>query len=214
MAAGLKANIRRAVRTGLRGVWVAGPFPDGGALLAPTHHSWWDGYVLAVAGWSVGQAVTVMMTDAQLARFPFLRRAGAIGAREVRGALRALRAGHWVVVFPEGELRPTGGPGPLQPGAAWLAERAGAPLVPVAARVILRGAQQPEAYVRFGHASTGADLPGALAALVGRVDADLRAAPPESPPGGYLRLAGGARSQHERLSGPGRLLARLLRERS
>lgn len=64
------------MRGSLGGVWVRGPLPGGGAVLAPNHHSWWDGYVLREVALACSQPFSVLMTGRQLARFPFLRRVG------------------------------------------------------------------------------------------------------------------------------------------
>ncbi|WP_245872743.1 lysophospholipid acyltransferase family protein [Deinococcus planocerae] len=209
----LKTSVRRSVHTDLRGVWVRGPLPGGGAVLAPNHHSWWDGYVLREVTWVLGQGYRVLMTEGQLARFPFLRRLGALGTRDLREAVRAARAGAWVVVFPEGALQPAGPLRGVQPGAAWIARTAGVPLVPVALRVTLRGAQHPEAYARFGRAVEGPGLEDALTRELAALDAELRESDPEAPLAGYLRLAGGRVSAQERLDLPGRALAWLTGER-
>ena len=52
--------------------------------------------------------------------------------------------------------------GPLQPGATWLAGKERAALVPVAVRVVLRGAQWPGAFVRVGDPCAGPELEAAL----------------------------------------------------
>lgn len=212
-AALLRANIRRSVHTDLRGVWVRGPLPGGGAVLAPNHHSWWDGYVLREVTWVLGLDYRVMMLEDQLAHFPFLRRLGALGTRNLREAVRAAQSGAWVVVFPEGALHPAGPIRGVQPGAAWIARTAGVPLVPVALRVVLRGAQHPEAYARFGRAVGGAELGEVLSRELAALDAELLEGDPESPLAGYLRLSGGRTSAQERLDLPGRVLAWVTGER-
>lgn len=187
----LRATIRRQIRSGLRGVWLRGELPTGAAVLAPSHHSWWDGYVLRELAWQTGQPFCVLMTERQLTTFPFLRLVGAVGAHSLRPALRALSAGSWVVVFPEGRIET---PGPLrriEAGAAWLAGASGTALIPVALRVVLRGQPQPEAYVRFGQAVTGPDLADALQHELDLLDAELLASDPEQPLAGYLRFTGG-----------------------
>ena len=204
---GLSRMVRRSVQTGLRGVWLRGQLPTGGAILAPTHHSWWDGYVLYELCAALGQPYTVLMTARQLANFTFLRRLGAVADTQVRPALRAAKNGHWVVVFAEGALRPAGQLGPLHPGAGWLARSAGVPLVPVALRVVMRGQQQPEAYLRFGRAVDAAGLQAALTRELSVLDAELASSDPEQPLAGYLRVSRPKGSQNERLAGASRLLA-------
>jgi 1-acyl-sn-glycerol-3-phosphate acyltransferase len=186
----VRSAIRRSVRTGLRGVWVGGELPSGGAVIAPSHASWWDGYVLRELAWQVGQPFTVLMTGHQLSNFPFLRFIGAIGDQELRPALRSLNAGHWLLVFPEGQIEPLGPLGALQPGAAWLARTSGAPLYPAALRVVMRGQTQPEAYLRFGQAVSGPELADALRRELELLDAELRSSDPEQPLAGYLRMVG------------------------
>jgi 1-acyl-sn-glycerol-3-phosphate acyltransferase len=210
---GLASVVRGSVASGLRGVWVRGTMPAGGAIIAATHQSWWDGYVLYDLCCRIGQGYTVLMTARQLANFPFLRRLGAVADTEVRSALRAAKGGNWVVVFAEGALRPAGTLGPLQPGAGWLAQSAGVPLVPVALRVVMRGQQQPEAYLRFGQAVDADELPQVLAHELTVLDAELQDSDPEQPLAGYLCLSRPKGSQNERLAGLGRLLATVTGDR-
>ncbi|GBF07160.1 phospholipid/glycerol acyltransferase [Deinococcus aerius] len=212
-AALLRASIRRSVRTGLGGIWVRGPLPGAGAVLAPNHHSWWDGYVLREITWTLGLDYRVLMLGEQLARFPFLRRVGALGVGEVRPAVRAARAGAWVVVFPEGALHPAGPLREVRPGAAWIARSAGVPLVPVALRVVLRGGQYPEAYLRFGRAVGEAALPAALAQELAALDTDLADSDPEAPLAGYLRVTAGRASASDRVDLPSRALIWLTGDR-
>jgi len=209
VASGVRALVRSSVRRGVRGVWLRGALPRGGAVIAVNHHSWWDGYVVGEVAWSLGKRPNVLMHEEQLARFAFFRRVGVLGAHELRPALRRLRAGEHIWVFPEGELRPAGPLGPLHPGAAWLAATARVPLVPVALRVVLRGHEHPEAYLRAG--APAHDLPSDLARQLAALDHDLATHHPEEPLPGYLRLTLGRVSAHERLQEPARLLSRLLR---
>ncbi|WP_353885861.1 1-acyl-sn-glycerol-3-phosphate acyltransferase [uncultured Deinococcus sp.] len=208
--AAVRRSIRASVRRELAGVYLHGPLPPGGAVVAPTHGSWWDGYLLRELAWTVGHPARVMMLPGQLVRFPFLRRVGAIGAGDLRAAVRAARAGEWMVIFPEGRV--SAQLAALRPGAAWVAGVAGVPLVPVALRVVMRGAQHPEAFLRFGPPTTGEALRPALEALLAALDADLRAADPEAPPDGYLRVVRGQGSTHDRVGVAARLLT-LLTER-
>ena len=209
----VRGSIRRSLRTDLAGVYVTGPLPLGGAVLAPNHQSWWDGYLLGELAWQLGHDCRVMMTGRQLARFPFLRRVGAIGTGEVRAGVRHAHQGGWVVLFPEGALQPPGPVGPLHPGAAWVARQADVSLIPVGLRVLVRGAQKPEAFVRFGLPVPPGDLPDALGRTVARLDADLHAADPDFPPAGYLRWVRGAASVHDRPPLPARWLTRLTGDR-
>jgi 1-acyl-sn-glycerol-3-phosphate acyltransferase len=176
-----------------RGDW--GALSRGGVLIA-NHHSWWDLYLIFLIKLHLGLPLSAVMARAQLDRFPFFRRHGALDETQLRTALRRLQRGDVLLVFPEGELRSAGGVGSLRPGALWLAERAGVPLFPLALRVRMRGAQHPEAYLSFGsplepdpEGDGGAE---ALAALLVELDRDLAGGDPERPPPGFERWLAGA----------------------
>ena len=72
-------SVGRSLRTTFGTIAVAGELPRGGAVIASTHGSWWDGYVLGALAGAVGRRSAVMMTSERLAAFPFLRLAGATG---------------------------------------------------------------------------------------------------------------------------------------
>ena len=205
----LRRSIRSSLRRDLAGVWLRGPLPVGGAVLAPNHHSWWDAYLLGEVAASLGQDCRFLMTQRQLSRFPFLREVGAVDERSLRILVRAARGGAWVVVFPEGAIRPAGELRGVQAGAAWLAQRAGVPLVPVALRVLMRGSQWPEAFVRFGATCPADTLAERLNTLLAALDQDLRDTDPDLAPDGYLRWVQGRASRHERVDLASRLLIRL-----
>ncbi|WP_143822579.1 carotenoid biosynthesis protein [Mycetocola reblochoni] len=192
------------LRRRLDAVAVAGPVPSG-AVIASTHGSWWDGSILAWLADREDRPLTVLMSAAQLDRMPFLRTAGALDESELRGFAERARAeaasgDGWAVLFPEGALRTGPGVGALGAGAAWAAERSGAPLVPLAVRVVLRGGQRPEAYLRFGEpvtpgatrAETTRALHTAMGALLTAVDAELDATDPEELPNGYTVVLRGS----------------------
>ncbi|MFC4638155.1 lysophospholipid acyltransferase family protein [Deinococcus hohokamensis] len=205
----LRRSVRTQLRRGLAGVWVRGQPPAGGAVLAPNHPSWWDGYLLAELAWQQAQPVRVMMDTAQLATFPFLSLLGARSPGDLRALARDARTGAWVIVFPEGEIRPAGRPGDLHGGAGWLARTSGAPLCPVALRVMVRAAPTPEAFVRFGAPCRPAELPARLQALVEAQDAELAQARPDQPPAGYLCRVRGQSARPDQDTLPVRLLRRL-----
>ncbi|QFP78449.1 1-acyl-sn-glycerol-3-phosphate acyltransferase [Deinococcus sp. AJ005] len=200
----MKHSIRQSLHAGLGGVWVRGSLPAGGAVLVPNHNSWWDGYVLRELAWWAGADFRVLMSARQLGRFPFLRRMGALEAGRVREAARSAQDGAWVAVFAEGAVQPPGPLAELQPGAAWIARTAGVPLIPVALRVVMRGGQWPEAYLRIGAAKT--DLAEALAHELSLLDAELASSDPEQPLAGYLRVMAGRASGSDEVDWPARLL--------
>lgn len=203
---------RRTVRGGLRGVWLRGALPQGGAVLAANHHSWWDAYVLPVLLFGQPQGFGVVMGEARLSEFGFFRELGGISASRPRLALAALKRGETLLIFPEGELRSPGGLGPLNEGAAWLARKAGVPLVPVAIRVVLRGQEFPEAYLEVGPPLPPETerLSQALQEMLADLDRGLRTAPAEEPLPGFRPVLKGRLSTHERMAGWGAALRRLM----
>ena len=199
--------VRSAVRRDLAGVWHhgAGPPGPGGAVVVANHHSWWDGYLAWLVAARQGRPFAVLVDDATLERYPFFRRVGAVGVGELRAAVRRAAAGDWLFVFPEGRLGPTHELGPFAPGAATIARLAGVPVLPMAWRVVMRGQQYPEVYLRRGAALPAGAGPeaqrSAVAALLDDVDRDLgRAFDAEAPVPGYALLFGGRRSKQERVA--------------
>ncbi|GMA32858.1 lysophospholipid acyltransferase family protein [Litorihabitans aurantiacus] len=214
-------SVGRSLRRSFDSIAVAGDLPRGGAVLASTHSSWWDGYVLAALAGAVGTRPAVMMTARRLAAFPFLRLVGAVDTGGARDLVRAAAAGRWAVVFPEGELQPRGRLAPLHPGAAWVARTAGAPLVPVALAVVTRGAPQPEVLVRMGQplstgprGTTSSDVAALTTALAerlrqesARLADDVAAAHPEHPVPGYRVLLHGTSRRRDSVGWAVRALA-------
>ncbi|WP_169730689.1 lysophospholipid acyltransferase family protein, partial [Calidithermus chliarophilus] len=115
----------------LRGVYLRGELPGGPLVLAANHHSFFDGYLAYALLQAHRRPGRLMIARENLEAFPLLRLLGALGTHELRPALHALRKGESLALFPEGALRPQGGLGPLERGAAYFAARAGVPLVPL-----------------------------------------------------------------------------------
>ncbi|WP_433872352.1 lysophospholipid acyltransferase family protein [Saccharopolyspora sp. CA-218241] len=111
----------------------------GGVVVVANHTSLVDGPLL----YGMFGRNTVFLIKAEMFRGPlgwFLRKIGQLGVRRgeadrapLLAALRVLRAGGLVGVFPEG-TRGTGAVDSAQNGAAWLARSSGAVLLPVACR--------------------------------------------------------------------------------
>ena len=196
----LDFGLTQLVRRGLRGVWVRGELPRSGALWAANHHSWWDGFVAAAVLRAEHRPAALLMDEENLRAFRFLRSAGAIPAQRPREALRLLRAGRVLVIFPEGELRSPGPLGPLARGAAWLGQRAPAAVVPVAVRVVNRGHQYPEAIVDISSPVAPAELPAVLAARLGELDTAIQHSDPRRPVPGFRYAVAGRPSWDERIS--------------
>jgi 1-acyl-sn-glycerol-3-phosphate acyltransferase len=198
-AAALGFCFDQMVRGGLRGVWLRGEVPPGGALWVANHHSWWDGFVANAVLRHLGHRPALVMDAENLRRFAFLRDAGALPADQPRTALTALRQGRTVIVFPEGRLRPPGPLGRLAPGAAWLARLSGKPVVVAATRTVLRGDQKPEAYVDLSPCADD-QIADRLAGRLQELDADLAGSDPRQPLGGYELVVRGRSSWDERIA--------------
>jgi 1-acyl-sn-glycerol-3-phosphate acyltransferase len=125
---------------------------------------------------------------------PIIRAFGAVpikrGASDlaaIRQSIAILESGAALVVFPEGRLSKLGNLGPIHPGAAMMALRAHAPIVPVGlartnlflpyGAIIPRPSPTP-ARIRYGkpieHATTDGNGRKAVAALTARIEAEIR----------------------------------------
>ena len=211
VAATLSAGLDRMVQSGLRGVWLRGELPAGPMVWAANHHSWWDPFVAAAVLRRLDRPLCLLMSQDNVGRYGFMRRLGVFGAGEPRTGLRYLRQGRVLVVYPEGELRPAGPPGPLAVGAAWYAARAGIPLAAVAVRLAVRGHQAAEAYVSVTpieptptRRMTTELLAGALRAELSMMDVELARADPRAPLAGFAPVVVGRRSWDERIDALGR----------
>ena len=197
-----------SLKGSLRGVYLKGEVPQGPLVLAMNHHSFFDGHLVWFLARRHGYPVGLLVAEENLKAFPVLKLLGALEAKRVREALRRLREGAWVALFPEGEMRHPGPLGPLRPGAAWLAKRAGVPLLPVACRVVLRGFEHPEAFLLLGKPlPPEGDLEEGLGGVLQELDETLRKTHPRQVPEGFREVLRGRRSLEERLSP----LARLFR---
>lgn len=143
----------------------------GGVVMVANHSSNADGLLL----YGMVPRTAVFLIKYELFRGPlgwFLRRIGQLPVRRgevdrtpLMAAVKILRAGGLVGVFPEGTRANGGRVESAQHGAAWLARTAGAQLVPVACRGTRRpdGARRrflPEVDVLFGHPVTLPDTKG------------------------------------------------------
>jgi 1-acyl-sn-glycerol-3-phosphate acyltransferase len=192
-----------SLKRNLRGVYLRGEVPSQPLVLALNHHSFYDGHLAWLLSRRMGRRMSLLVAEENLRAFPVLALAGALEAGQLREALRRLSRGEWVALFPEGALRYPGALGPLRPGAAWLAHRAPAPLLPVAARLVLRGFEHPEAFLWAGdplEPGVGLeDLARALGGLLGEVDALLARTHPREVPEGFREILKGRRSLEERV---------------
>lgn len=198
-ARALGMGFEQLVRRGLRGVWLRGGLPPGGCVWAANHHSWWDGFLAAAVLRRQHRPAALLMDGANLSDYRFFAGLGVISTDRPRQALQSLRQGRVLVIYPEAELRPAGRLGELAPGAAWLARRAPAPLLPVAVRVVARGHQYAEALIDIGTPCSPDRLPSELAQRLAGLDAALAEADPREPLPGFSLVVTGRRSWDERI---------------
>ena len=121
-------------------VWGAAGVPTtGGVLLVSNHQSFFDPVLATVAlprhcGYMARESLFhnafFRRLIESLHAFPVRR--GEADLRAVKETLRRLKGGWPVVLFPEGTRSAGGVMGPIHPGVATLAKRAGVPVVPVA----------------------------------------------------------------------------------
>jgi len=110
----------------------------GPVILCANHASYFDSMLVALCTRRrVRFLIYHTFYDHPLFGF-FVRSCGAIPVTQrgldkegLAAALAALQKGEVLGIFPEGSLSPTGLPTPARPGAALLAARSGAPLVPI-----------------------------------------------------------------------------------
>jgi 1-acyl-sn-glycerol-3-phosphate acyltransferase len=132
--------------------------PQGGAIIAPNHASYWDPPLVGAA---IDSYQVYFMAKRQLFRFPIFgtvlkmihtfpvdRRRIDIAA--FRKALRILNKGKILVVFPEGGRGKGGRLRPPQPGIAWIAHKTRFPVVPTLVVNTHRVRAFPRVTVRFG----------------------------------------------------------------
>ncbi len=189
-----------SLKGNLRGVYLRGKPPSAPVVLAMNHHSFYDGHLVWLLGRLAGRPTSLLVAEENLRAFPILSLVGALEAGQLREALRRLDLGGWVAVFPEGVMRFPGPLSPLYPGAQWLSKRARVPLLPVAARVVLRGFEHPEAFLLLGNPLPPGENPApALEGLLRELDATLQATHPRQVPQGFQEVLRGQRSLEERM---------------
>ncbi len=116
------------------------PLPESGPALLIANHTCGIDHLILQAGCRrvLGFVIAKEYYDWPLIHW-FCKRVGCIPVNRdgrdlpaIRAALRALADGHVVTTFPEGRITPSSGRefGPILPGAAFLAVRAGVPVIP------------------------------------------------------------------------------------
>ncbi len=130
---GLLFRVSRLRATGQERLREAGPL-----IYAPVHRSHLDG---PLVGSLTHHRVRYLGKQELFHPKPlgwFIRAVGAFPVRRgeadldaMRSALRLLRDGEAILVFPEGARQPSDDIGPIYDGTAWLAAKSGAPVLPV-----------------------------------------------------------------------------------
>lgn len=156
--------LRRLMRRSFAALWVRGAdLPrDRGYVAVANHHSWWDGfipYLLHRQGSASEQPFRIMMSDAELQRFPYFRFGGAFSVdpsttrrayASISYAAAQAHQGAAVWIFPDGTLRPPSATPAFTSGFVHAARLAGVPIVPVAMRLLFLDRQRPEVFVERG----------------------------------------------------------------
>lgn len=202
----------RSLKRNLCGVYLKGELIAPPFILTMNHHSFFDGHLIWLLFKLSGIRGSLLISEENLRTSPALETVGALPTSRLREALRRLRTGEVVAIFPEGELRPAGPLGQLKRGAVWLAEKAGVPILPVASRVWLRGYENPEAFLLVGETlpSDLSELKKALQSLLSELDQLHALTPPREPLEGFSLILRGRRSLDERIKSPWKLFLEIL----
>ena len=186
----------RTLKKGLHRIWLRGDFaslPKTPFILAANHSSWWDAYLVHYIRERLPLPLNTVVKEKTLTTFPFFRHVGAVTDSGPRTLLRRLHNGEAAFIFPEGDMQPAGQLAELKAGLGFFAQRAGVDVYPVAFRVVMRGAQKPEAFMVLGEPISGdnqAELltrfEAALNTLLADIDAQLATLHPEAEPDGFV----------------------------
>ena len=184
--------VRRRLRSAFDGIHLEGLAAARATLerepliVASTHVAWWDALVAIEIDRLLGGETYALMDAENLRRMPFFGWVGAIpldrrspkqGLRDLSAAATLLdRPGRVLWIFPQGRQRPAHlRPLELSPGVAWLAERSGARILPLALNYLFREAPVPALCASFGEPIEGdevlATLEARLSAGLARIDA-------------------------------------------
>ncbi len=140
--------IRRALRKRFCGIWISrkqlAHDPEATTrplLCCASHTNWWDGFLAAIIHHDClhQRRFTLMQEQQHLDKYPFFKWAGAFGLDldgsvlpGMREALRRLQNPSCALwMFPQGKFYPPQSPASVLPGAALLARRSGANLLPM-----------------------------------------------------------------------------------
>lgn len=146
------------------------------------HTNWWDGFVLyALSHALVSHDIHLAMEERNLRRYPFFPWMGAFGLDldnpgvGLRYAVRLLRGapGRLAWMFVQGRLAPAHVPIEAKGGALWLAEKAGASVLPLVIRYEWLVESRPTILIRIGAALPATTTAQELSAEMNRLFAEI-----------------------------------------
>lgn len=196
--------VARKVRRAFRGVWVRGTLPsaEGGLLVYANHSSFWDGFLIHQLGKVARWDAYALMAEANLRRYPFHARLGAISV-DPRHALESTRYTKQVLarknaavfIFPEGQLRAGQGPlAPLRRGVELLAKTSNVRCLPIGIRYAFLEHEHPDVLIEVGAVHGPEALDGFTTRLTGVYERVLSARSTD----GFSRVIAGRTSVQER----------------
>lgn len=149
------------------------------------HTNWWDGFVLyALSHALVAHDIHLAMEERNLRRYPFFPWMGAFGldlenpGAGLRYAVRLLRGapGRLAWMFVQGRLAPAHVPVVAKGGSLWLAEKAGARVLPAVIRYEWLAESRPTVLIRIGAALPAETAADALSAVMNTLFSEIGAA--------------------------------------
>ncbi len=165
----LRRLLARALRRRFHAVRVAGAERLGAldsnrpTIGCVNHTNWWDGFVLYALSHRMipERDIYLAMEEKNLRRYPFFRWMGCFGVdlETLRAALPAVRYALRLLAgkprrlawfFVQGKLVLPSAPIVAKPGAAWIAQRSGAQLLPLVIRYAWLAESRPSIFVRIG----------------------------------------------------------------
>lgn len=197
--------IRRSVRSRFRAVYWQPPIlPPSPVILACSHNSWFDGYIMFHVATRLGlrcvdwiQEFEAFPLFAKVGGMPFPLDRPDVRTQTIRRTIRLMQQEkRSLVIFPEGVLHPSGEVLPFGKAVLTVARATNAPIIPVALVYEFALHERPEAFVGFGEpiAPDDADMAqDALVSLLAAIRNDARTRP-ES----FERLVSGTRDVNER----------------
>ncbi len=207
--------VRRRLRRAFSAVRVSGLesieelLRQGPVILAPNHVAWWDAFLCVALDERLGGGGYCLMDAENLERLPFFAWTGAVplDRKHPRRTLRDLDAacalltgpGRFLIAFPQGQQRPAHLPLEFHRGIELLAERTGAPVVPIGLRYDFTEGPRPEIHISCGPAQLwnrrgvlALELEVAVGLQLAAIDAELLRSAGTRDNSAFVPLIGGA----------------------